>query len=105
MVVRHTIHRALYRPILFAGVPPRFFTLEVFVVLDLLLSGGFHVHTLALLLGVGTVSHSLLAWVCADDPLAPFLYLRSLRQADRYCALSTATSVPPPPEASVSTKG
>jgi type IV secretory pathway TrbD component len=83
---KHPLHASLYRPVLYAGVAPQFLLFEATAVFLLLFEVGPHLLTLLLSLFYCLVFHPLAAFLCAKDPQATDLYVRSLRGADFYAA-------------------
>jgi type IV secretory pathway TrbD component len=96
---KHPLHASLYRPVLYAGVAPQFLLFEATAVFLLLFEVGPHVLTFLLALFYCLVFHPLAVFLCAKDPRAADLYVRSLRGADFYAAGAPlrARALPPDP--------
>jgi type IV secretory pathway TrbD component len=91
----HVIHRALYRPVLFAGAEPAVVVLEATTAFALLFGVGLHVATILLALFYVTVVHAVMVWVAKQDPQMTVLYVRSLLSRDFYPPHASVHAPPP----------
>jgi type IV secretory pathway TrbD component len=92
---KSTIHPALYRPVLYAGVAPQFLFVEACAVFLLLFEAGIHLATCGLCLFYCLVFHPLAVHLCARHPMIAELYVRSLRGRDFYSALPALEAAVP----------
>lgn len=84
---RHPIHPALYRPVLFAGLPRPILIIEGSITLAFTIGLGLQWVTLGFLFFMMVVVHPLLVTATRKDPDMLALFVRNFRHSEYYDAV------------------